>query len=79
MSRLWWFARSYGFDLLIAVGAVESALQVALRHDAARQLDTTLWFAVPAVATVVLGLLAPPLPVRGTCGCLAAGGYALVG
>ena len=57
MSRLWWFARSYGFDLLIAVGAIESALEVALRHDAARQLDTTLWFAVPAVATVVLGLL----------------------
>ena len=57
MSRLWWFARSYGFDLLIAVGAIETALEVALRHDAARQLDTTLWFAVPAVATVVLGLL----------------------
>jgi hypothetical protein len=43
--------------LLIAVGAIESALEVALRHDAARQLDTTLWFAVPAVATVVLALL----------------------
>ena len=57
MSRLWWFARSYGFDLLIAVGAIESALEVALRHDAAGRLDTTLWFAVPAVATVVLGLL----------------------
>jgi signal transduction histidine kinase len=56
-SRLWWFARSYCFDLLIAVGAIESALEVALRHDAARRLDTTLWFAVPAVATVVLGLL----------------------
>ena len=57
MSRLWWFARSYGFDLLIAVGAIETALEVALRHDAARQLDTTMWFTVPAVATVVLGLL----------------------
>ncbi len=57
MSRLWRFARSYGFDLLIAVGAIESALEIALRHDAARRLDTTLWFAVPAVATVVLGLL----------------------
>jgi len=57
VSRLWSFARSYGFDLLIAVGAIESALAVALRHDAARQLDTTLWFAVPAVAIVVLALL----------------------
>ena len=41
-SRLCGFARSYGFDLLIAVGAIESALEVALRHDAARRLDTTL-------------------------------------
>jgi signal transduction histidine kinase len=57
VSRLRWFARSYGFDLLIAAGAVEVALEVALRHDLARQLDTTLWFAVPAVATVVLALL----------------------
>ncbi len=57
VSRLWWFARSYGFDLLIAVAAIEGALEVALRHDVARQLDTTLWFAVPAVAAVVLGLL----------------------
>jgi signal transduction histidine kinase len=57
VSRFWWFARSYGFDLLIAVGALEGALEVALRPDAARQLDTTLWFAVPAVATVVLVLL----------------------
>ena len=57
MSRLWSFARSYGFDLLIAVGAIESALEVAFRHDATRQLDTTLWFAVPAVAIVVLALL----------------------
>jgi signal transduction histidine kinase len=57
VSRLWSFARSYGFDLLIAVGAIESALEVAFRHDATRQLDVTLWFAVPAVAIVVLTLL----------------------
>jgi signal transduction histidine kinase len=57
VSRLWSFARSYGFDLLIAVGAIESALEVALRHGAARQVDTSLWFAVPAVAIVVLALL----------------------
>jgi energy-converting hydrogenase Eha subunit E len=54
VSRPWWFARSYGFDLLIVVGAIESALEVALRHDVARQLNTTLWFAVPAVAAVFL-------------------------
>ena len=57
MSRLRWFARSYAFDVLIVVAAIECALEVGLRHDPARQLDTTLWFAVPAVATVVLALL----------------------
>jgi signal transduction histidine kinase len=57
VSRLWSFARSYGFDLLIVVGAVESALEVALRPDAAGRIDTSLWFAVPAVAVVVLALL----------------------
>jgi signal transduction histidine kinase len=57
VSRLWSFVRRYGFDLLIVVGAVESALEVALRPDAADRIDTSLWFAVPAVAVVVLALL----------------------
>jgi signal transduction histidine kinase len=57
VSRLWLLARRYGFDLLIAVGAVESALEVAFRHDAMQAPRTTLWFAVPAVAIVVLALL----------------------
>jgi signal transduction histidine kinase len=57
VSRLWSFARSYGFDLLIVVGAIESTLEVAIRLDAPRQLDTTPWFAAPAVAILVLPLL----------------------
>jgi hypothetical protein len=57
VTRLGWFVRSYGFDLLIVVGAIECALEVALRHDPARYLDTSMWFAVPAVAAVVLALL----------------------
>jgi signal transduction histidine kinase len=57
VSRLWLFARRYGFDVLIAIGAIESALEVAFRHDAALEPRTTLWFAVPAVAVSVLALL----------------------
>jgi hypothetical protein len=58
VTRVWHFARTYGLDALIVIGAVESALEVALRHDPAREPRTTLWFAVPAIALVVLPLLA---------------------
>jgi len=57
VSRLGPYARRYGFDLLIVVAAVESALEVALRHDVSDAPHTTGWFAVPAVAAVVLVLL----------------------
>jgi signal transduction histidine kinase len=57
VGRLRLLARRYGFDLLIAVGAVEGALEVAFRHDAIDAPRTALWFAVPAVAVVVLALL----------------------
>jgi signal transduction histidine kinase len=43
--------------VVIAIAAVECALEVALRHDSLRAPRTTLWFAVPAVALVVLPLL----------------------
>jgi signal transduction histidine kinase len=56
VSRPWLFARSYALDALIAIGAIEAALEVAFRHDA-QEPRTTLWFAVPAVAIVVLALL----------------------
>jgi signal transduction histidine kinase len=57
VTRLWSFARRHGFDLLVVVGAIEAALEVGLRDDAARELQITLWFGVPAVAAVVLALL----------------------
>jgi signal transduction histidine kinase len=57
VSRLRWFARGYGLDLLIVLAAVESALEVALREDALRAPRTTPWFAVPAAALIVLPLL----------------------
>ena len=52
------FARRYALDVLIVIGALESALEVAFRHDAADAPRTTMWFAVPAVATLVAVLLA---------------------
>ena len=43
--------------MLIALAALESALEVALRNDPSREPRTALWFAVPAAAIVVLPLL----------------------
>jgi signal transduction histidine kinase len=57
VSRLWPYARKHGFDVLIVIAAVESALEVAYRHDASQAPRTSLWFSVPAVAVTVLLLL----------------------
>jgi signal transduction histidine kinase len=54
VTRVWPLARAYGLDALIVIAAVESALEVALRQ---REPETTLWFAVPAIALVTLPLL----------------------
>jgi signal transduction histidine kinase len=58
VKRLAPLARRHGFDLLIVLAAVVAALEVALRHDPADEPTTTAWFAAPAVAIVVLTLLA---------------------
>jgi signal transduction histidine kinase len=58
VSRAWFLARRYGLDLLIAAAAAECALEVVLRDDPAREPRTTPWFALPAIALVVLPLLA---------------------
>jgi signal transduction histidine kinase len=50
-------ARRYAFGVLIAIAAIESALEVALRDDALRAPRAPLWFAVPAMALVPLPLL----------------------
>jgi signal transduction histidine kinase len=57
VSRLTALARTYAFDALIVLGAIEASLEVAFRQasDAPR---STGWFAVPATALVVLPLLA---------------------
>jgi signal transduction histidine kinase len=56
VSRLLSLARRHGLDLLIGIAAVESALEVGLR-EAADAPRASPWFAVPAVALIVLPLL----------------------
>jgi signal transduction histidine kinase len=50
-------ARRYGFDALIVLAAIESLLEVVLRHDSPRAPTMPVAFAAPAVALVVLPLL----------------------
>ena len=57
MERVRFLTRSYGFDALIALGAVASALIVLFSADADNAPTSPLWFAVPAIAIVVLPLL----------------------
>jgi signal transduction histidine kinase len=57
VSRLPSLARRYSFDVLVVVGAIAGALEVALEHDAARVPRTTAWVAAPLIALVVLPLL----------------------
>ena len=58
MERLGPVARSYWIDVLIVVAAVEAAVEVAVRHDAVHHPHTSSWFATPAIALVILPLLA---------------------
>jgi signal transduction histidine kinase len=58
VSRLSKFARRYGFDLLIVIGAIESTLEVALRQDGFLKPQTTAWVVIPLIPFVVLPLLA---------------------
>jgi signal transduction histidine kinase len=58
VSRLWSLARRYGFDVLIVLAALESAVAVAVADDSPSAPETSRWFAVPAIALIVLPLLA---------------------
>ena len=57
MERVRFLIRNYGFDALIVLGASASALIVLFSGDADNAPTSPLWFAVPAVAVVVLPLL----------------------
>ena len=58
MSRLPDLARRYGFDALIVLLALEAMVEVTLRRDATDAPTTTLWFAVPVIAVMVLPVFA---------------------
>jgi signal transduction histidine kinase len=57
VSRVRFLARTYGFDVLIALAAIGGALEAALTDDALEGPPTTPWFAALAAALVVLPLL----------------------
>ena len=57
VPRLGPLARTYGFDALIVLVALGGALELALRQDAPDAPRTTLWFALPATASIALPLL----------------------
>ncbi len=58
MKRVTALLRSYGFDILIVLAAVEMAAEVALRYGAPDGPTSPKWFAIPATALIVLPLLA---------------------
>ena len=58
MKRLWSRARRYGFDILVALVAIEGLLEVAVRRDSPNAPRTTLWFDIPAITIMVLPLFA---------------------
>jgi signal transduction histidine kinase len=57
VSRLGFLARRHGFDALVVLAALLGAAQVAIGHDSELAPSTTLWFAIPAAASIVLPLL----------------------
>jgi signal transduction histidine kinase len=58
VSRLGYIARRHGFDALIAVLAIQAIIVIAVRRDAPDAPQTTLWFGLPAIAVMVLPLVA---------------------
>lgn len=57
MSKVSLLTRRYGFDVLIVIGAIVSAIEVALQQDSLRAPQATVWFSAPAIAIAVLSLL----------------------
>jgi hypothetical protein len=57
-TRISYLAREYWFELLIAVLAIAAMLELVIGRNSPGAPSTTLWFAVPAVALMVLPLFA---------------------
>jgi signal transduction histidine kinase len=58
VSRIRSIGREYWFELLIGVLAVAAMLELVIGRNSPGAPTTTLWFAVPAVAAIVLPLFA---------------------
>ena len=58
VSRVNSVAREYWFELLIAFLAIAGMLELVVGRDSPGAPSTTLWFAIPAVAVLVLPLFA---------------------
>src|SRR5215210_124087 len=58
VRRIRAFARTHWMDVVIVLAALEAALEVAVRHDVVDEPRTTAWLAAPAVAALILALLA---------------------
>ncbi len=58
MARIRDLARTYWFELPVILLAVDGIVEVLVRRDAPDAPRTTLWFAVPALAVLVVPLFA---------------------
>ncbi len=58
VSRIRDVARKYWFELLIAVLAIAAMLELVVGRDSPGAPSTSLWFAIPAMAVLVLPLFA---------------------
>src|SRR5450755_3272800 len=58
MQRLGLLARRFGFDVLIVVAAIESAIEVATQRHEVGGPSLSTWLAVPALWLMMLPLLA---------------------
>jgi signal transduction histidine kinase len=56
--RIRYLAREYWFELLIGALAIAAVLELVVGRNAPGAPSTTLWFAVPTVAVMVLSLVA---------------------
>jgi hypothetical protein len=54
VSRIRYVTRKYSFDLLLALLALTAMLEVVVGRDSPDAPHTTLWFALPAIAILVL-------------------------
>ena len=58
VSRIGYVAREYWFELLVALLAIAGMLELVVGRDSPGAPPTSLWFAIPTVAVLVLPLFA---------------------